>query len=45
MPVAIGSPREVISRAQPPEVALMGPLSRDAVKTTGSPGFRGMVDR
>src|SRR5580693_7662325 len=45
IPVAIGSPRVVISRAQPPDVALIGPLSSEAVKTTGSPDFRGIVFR
>src|SRR5713101_3592279 len=41
--VAIGSPRVVISRAHPPDVALIAPLSREAVKTTGSPDLRGTV--
>jgi hypothetical protein len=43
MSVAIGSPRVVISRAQPPDVALIGPLSREAVKTTASPDLRGTL--
>src|SRR5262245_58935162 len=42
MSVAIGNPLVVMSRAQPPEVALIGDLSREAVKVTGSPVRRGM---
>src|SRR5215831_9296573 len=37
--------RAVMSRAQPPDVALIGPLSRAAVKVTGSPDLRGIVLR
>src|SRR5271165_5834872 len=43
--VAIGSPRVVTSRAQPPDVALIGPVSSEVVKTTGAPDFRGIVLR
>src|SRR5581483_2990293 len=40
---AIGRPFVVISRAHPPDVALIGPCSSEAVNTTGSPDLRGIV--
>src|SRR5215510_15109426 len=42
MLVAMGRALEVMSRAQPPEVALMGDLSSEAVNVTGSPVRRGI---
>ena len=42
MSVEIGNWRAVISRAQPPEVALIGSLSSAAVNFSGSPDLRGM---
>jgi len=45
MSVAISKDRAVISRAQPPEVALIGALSSEAVKAVGSPLLRGIVGR
>jgi hypothetical protein len=45
IPVAIGRPRVVMSRAQPPLVALIGPPSSEAVNFIASPVRRGMTAR